>query len=87
MLAALYLALVQILTVAHAASDEAAGPHHDPATCVLHVAADRMASALPEAGLVLSEAPVIQPVAGPDIVRISYAGPHSLPPPRGPPIP
>lgn len=84
--AAFYLALFQILTVAHAASDGAEGPHHDPAACVLHVAADRLAGALPEGGLVLAPPVAAEPLTSIDVVVVAFAAPRPLPPPRGPPL-
>ncbi len=83
--AALYLAFVQILTVAHAASGQAMAPDHDPAACVYHFVADRL-----HAGLPSSEAVVLPPPTdyAPSIIPASTA-PSSertvAPPSRGPP--
>lgn len=83
--AALYLAFVQILTVAHAASGEAAAPGHDRAACVLHFAADRS-----QAGLPSGEAVVLPPPTdyAPSIIPVSTApaGVRTFAPlSRGPP--
>ncbi|MEX0645829.1 MAG: hypothetical protein WD076_10990, partial [Parvularculaceae bacterium] len=56
--AALYLALVQVLTAAHAYSGQAMAPDHDRAACVFHFAADRS-----HAGLPSGEAVVLPPSA------------------------
>lgn len=83
--AALYLALVQILTAAHAASGEAQSPDHNPAACVFHIAADRMHGAAPTA-----PAEIVPPATEylsfwlPAVVSL-IGEDTSLPPSRGPP--
>ncbi|HXI86806.1 MAG TPA: hypothetical protein VNH64_05075, partial [Parvularculaceae bacterium] len=49
-LAAFWLAFVQIATVAHAVSDAGTAPNHDQSACVFHIAADRMHAASTPAG-------------------------------------
>lgn len=83
--AALYLALIQILTAAHAASGEAQSPDHDAAACVLHIAADRHHGCAPSAPAeIIPPATEYRPFSLPAVVAV--AGEDStLPPSRGPP--
>jgi hypothetical protein len=83
--AALYLALVQVLTAAHAASGEAQAPDHNPAACVLHIAADRMHGAAPSAPAeLMPPAAEYLPFSLPAVVAI-VGEDLLLPPSRGPP--
>lgn len=83
--AALYLALVQILTAAHAASGEAQAPDHNSAACVFHIAADRMHGAAPTAPAeIVPPAAEYLPLALPAVVALIGEA-ATLPPSRGPP--
>jgi hypothetical protein len=84
--AALYLALIQVLTAAHAASGEARAPDHNPAACVLHIAGERMHGATtPTAPAeIVAPASEYSPFALPVVVTL--VGEDALhPPSRGPP--
>ncbi|MGE0409706.1 MAG: hypothetical protein AB7P23_10675, partial [Amphiplicatus sp.] len=83
--AAFYLALVQILTAAHAASGEGMAPDHDKAACVFHLAIDRAHAPPPasQALVILPSTAYARLAARLDIVLVGESA--DIPPPRGPP--
>lgn len=83
--AVLYLALVQVLSAAHAVSGEANAPNHHTSACALCVAAHGASGSLPmgevEIPTPLVAAAAVAPVAGRPLTPTQTYAPVS----RGPP--
>jgi len=83
--AAFYLALVQLMSVAHAASGQAMGPTHDSSACVFCLSIGPTSAGLPVADVIIAE-PVLQYLPRTEIIQLALTITRlALPPSRGPP--